>query len=189
MSKNKNPDLSSHTGNEPLLIKSPEPQNRNPNTIPAQYNDNSFYNNQNGNDSSQTVNGSYQISPNPPNNNSKISKNNNENSQKPKSSNNSSSTDQRQTEQLILNAPEEAHLDDKVGIPLQATLEFWIDIKSIYNIDLFDKGNYHVRISVIESENYDSDSPPICGTTSSPNDPIRRAGGLDEQGSGGWGMK
>lgn len=79
-----------------------------------------------------------------------------------------------QPEQLILNAPEEAFVDNKVGIPLQATIEFSLELRTLYNIDLFDKGNYHVRISVLESNDYTADSQPFIGSYS-PNDPINLA--------------
>ena len=89
-------------------------------------------------------------------------------------------------EQLILNAPEEAYIDSKVGIPLQATIEFSLELHLLYNIDLFDKGNYHVRVSVIESNDVDADSQPFCGSFS-PNDPVSSGGTGNGNGNGNGG--
>jgi len=44
-------------------------------------------------------------------------------------------------------------------IPLTATLEFQLELWQIYNVDLFDKGFYHVKISVLDDNNLSSDSP------------------------------
>ena len=52
--------------------------------------------------------------------------------------------------------------------PLQATVEFSIELRNLYNVDLFDKGHYHVRISVLESNHLTNDSPPL--STSDAND-------------------
>ena len=44
-------------------------------------------------------------------------------------------------------------------IPLTATLEFQLELWQIYNVDLFDKGFYHVKISCLDNNNLSSDSP------------------------------
>ena len=44
---------------------------------------------------------------------------------------------------------------------LQATVEFSFELRELYNIDLFEKGHYHVRISVLESNHLSNNTPPL----------------------------
>lgn len=67
---------------------------------------------------------------------------------------NSFNSNQTLSEQLVLS-------ENQREIVLQATVEFSFELRELYNIDLFEKGHYHVRISVLESNHLSNDTPPL----------------------------